>query len=197
VRGLRDAPRAPLAVAGILAMPLFFVGLMAMSLAVEKPGIGHTVEHGKPVTTLGDPSGSTEARIWLFALLPTLALLLAGTLAMRLGRAGVVATSVAAILISVALLAPLATWDRRHSARYPIGADLIPPSAGSEDIYLRGEWEANAKRTAEQLGIATIAIGGVAIVAFVLIEARRRRGAIPPPPPPPPALATGGAPPIV
>jgi hypothetical protein len=178
-------------------MPLFFVGLMAMSLAVERPSIGHTVEKGKPVTTLGDPSGSTEARIWLFALLPTLALLLAGTLAMRLGRAGVVATSVAAILISVALLVPLGTWDRRHSARYPIGADLIPPSAGSEDIYLRGEWEATAKRTAEQLGIATIAIGGVAIVAFVLIEARRRRGAIPPPPPPPPALATGGAPPIV
>src|ERR1700747_2682003 len=58
MRRLRTAPRAPVAVAGILAMPLFFVGLMAMSLAVEKPGVRHTVKHGKSVTLFGDPTGT-------------------------------------------------------------------------------------------------------------------------------------------
>ena len=46
----------------------------------------------------------------------------------------------------------------------------------------------NAKRTAEQLGIATMSIAGVAIVVFGLLEFRRRRGLVPPLPPPPPRL---------
>ena len=70
---LRTAPKAPAAVAGILAMPLFFTGLMAMSLAVEKPSIGHALKHGKTVTVLGDPTGTTEAKIWLLAAVPPLA----------------------------------------------------------------------------------------------------------------------------
>lgn len=197
MNSLRHAPRAPLAVAGILAMPLFFVGLMAMSLAFEQPSIDHASRNGKSLTTIGDPSGATEAKIWLLAALITFALVLAGALAMHLGREGVVVTAAAAILIAVALLIPLGSWERRHSARYPVGVDLIPPSAGSEDIYLRGEWEASAKRTAEQLGIATIALSGAALAIFVLLAARRRRGATPVPPPPPPEIATGNPAPFV
>jgi hypothetical protein len=68
---------------------------------------------------------------------------------------------------------------------------LIPRSAGSQDIYLPGEWEAAARRTAEQLGIVTIVIAGLAIVIFALIEARRRRGPVPPSPPPPPEIVEG------
>src|ERR1041385_4038159 len=99
---------------------------------------------------------------------------------MRLGRVGVAATSIAAIAITVALLIPLGTWESRHSARFPVGVDLIPRSAGSEDIYLRGEWEANAKRTADQLGFSTIGIACAAIVVLGFLEVRRRRGAVPP-----------------
>ena len=193
MRRLRTAPRAPLAVAGILATPLFFVGLMAMSLALEKPSVGHAVKQGRTVTVFGDPTGATEAKIWLLAVVPALALVLFGVATMLLGRVGVVVTALGAIALSVALLVPLGGWANGHSDRYPVGVDLIP--IGSQDIYLRGEWEGTAKRTAEQLGIATMSIAGVAIAVFSLFEFRRRRGLVPPPPPPPPAIAMGGVPP--
>ena len=195
MRRLRTAPKAPLAVASILATPLFFVGLMAMSLAVEKPSVGHAVRHGKTVTVFGDPTGSTEAKIWLLAVVPPVALALLGIAGMLVGRRGVVLSSLGAIALTVALLVPLGGWANHHSARYPVGVDQIPPSAGSQDIYLRGEWEATAKHTAEQLGIATIAIAGLAIVVFALLEFRRRRGLVRPLPPPPPEIAMGGVPP--
>jgi hypothetical protein len=194
VRRLRTAPRAPLALAGILAAPLFFVALMAMSLAVEKPSVHHIVKHGKLLTTFGDPSGTTEAEIWLLAVLPVVVLVVVGTGAMYLGRAGVILTSLGAIALTVALLVPFDGWVRDHVARYPVGADLIPPSAGSQDIYLRGEWEGTARHTAQQLGIATIAIAAAALAILVLLEVRRRRGVVPPPPPPPPEIAAGGVP---
>jgi hypothetical protein len=192
MRSLRTAPRAPLAVAGILATPLFFVGLMAMSLAVEKPSVRHTGKLHKAV--LGDPTGSTEAKIWLLAVLPSLVLVLLGVASMLLKRTGVVVTSLGAIALSVALLVPLAGWANGHTARYPIGVDLIRPNT-TGDIYLRGEWEANAKRTADQLGIATISIAGVAIAIVLLLEFRRRRGLVRPLPPPPPLTAMSGVPP--
>jgi hypothetical protein len=191
---LRTASKAPLAVAGILTMPLFFVALMAMSLAVEKPSVRHVGKLHKAVP--GDPSGSTEAKIWLLAVVPPLALVLLGLAAMLLRRTGVVVTSLGAIALSVALLLPLGGWANGHADRYPLGADLIPPSAtGSQDIYLRGEWEANAKRTADQLGIATMSIAGAAIAIVLLLEFRRRRGLERPVPPPPPLTAMSGVPP--
>jgi hypothetical protein len=192
VPSLRSAPRAPLAVAGILATPLFFVGLMAMSLAVEKPSVQHIgrLHHAVP----GDPTGSTEAKIWLLAVLPPLVLVLLGVAAMLLRRTGVIVTALGAIALSIALLVPLGGWARSNSARYPIGVDLIRPNT-TGDIYLRGEWETNAKRTADQLGVATISIAGVAIAIVLLLELRRRRGLVRPAPPPPPLTATGGVPP--
>jgi len=190
----RPVSKAPLAVAGILATPLFFVGLMAMSLAVEKPSVRHTGRLHKAVA--GDPTGTTEAKIWLLALVFPLVLVLIGTASMSLRRTGVVVAALGAIALAVALLVPLGGWARGHANRYPIGVDLIPPSLGSQDIYLRGEWEANAKRTAEQLGIATMSIAGAAIVVAGFLEFRRRRGLVGPVPPPPPLTATGGVPPV-
>jgi hypothetical protein len=194
VRRLRTAPRAPLAVAGILATPLFFVALMAISLAVEKPSVHHIVKHGKSLTTFGDPSGTAETKIWLLAALPVVVLAVVGTGAMYLGRAGVILASLSAIVLTVALLVPLDGWVQDHAARYPVGVDLIPPSAGSGDIYLRGEWEGTARHTAQQLGIATIAMAAAALAILTLLEVRRRRGILPPPPPPPPEIATSGVP---
>jgi len=191
---LRPVSKAPLAVSGILATPLFFVGLMAMSLAVEKPSVRHTGKLHKAVP--GDPAGTTEAKIWLLALVFPLVLVLIGTASMSLRRTGVVVAALGAIALTVALLVPLGGWARGHANRYPIGVDLIPPSLGSQDIYLRGEWEANAKRTAQQLGVATMSIAGVAIVVAGFLELRRRRGLVGPVPPPPPLSATGGVPPV-
>jgi hypothetical protein len=174
-------------------MPLFFVSLMALSLAVEKPSVRHT---GKLHTgVLGDPTGATEAKIWLLAFLPSLALVLLGLASMLLlRRTGVGVTSLGAIALSVALLVPLGGWANGHTARYPLGVDLIHPNT-TGDIYLRGEWEANAKRTAEQLGLATMSIAGAAIAIVLLLEFRRRRGLERPVPPPPPLTAMSGVPP--
>jgi hypothetical protein len=191
VKRLRKAPTAPLAVGAILAMPLFFTALMATSLAVEKPTIaGHVLRHGRLVTKLGDPSGTTEAKIWLLAIVAPLAVVLVGAGATLIGRAGVIASALAAIVASIVLLVPLGTWARHHTARYPDGIDLIPKSSSS-DIYLRGEWEGTARTTARQLGIVTIVLGGLAVAVFGLVEVRRRRGVKGMLVPPPPALAEG------
>jgi hypothetical protein len=192
VPSLRTASKAPLAVAGILATPLFFLGLMAMSLAVEKPGVQHAGKLHKALPA--DPTGSTEAKIWLLAVLPALVLVLLGLASMLLRRSGVIVTSLGAIALSIALLVPLGGWANGHTARYPLGVDLTPPGS-SGDIYLRGEWEANAKRTADQLGIATMSIAGAAIAIVLLLEFRRRRGIVRPAPPPPPLTAMSGVPP--
>jgi hypothetical protein len=190
VTRFRKAPRAPLAVAAILSMPLFFSALMAMSLAVEKPSVEQVMKNGQTVEKLGDPSGATELAIWLLTLVAPAAVVLIGAAAMLIGRWGVIASAVAAIVASIVLLIPLGTWTERHTARYPDGVDLIPPSSNS-DIYLKGEWEGTARTTARQLGIVTIVLGGVAIGVFALLEARRRRGIKGMPVPPPPEIASG------
>lgn len=188
---LRRAPRSPLAVAAILATPLFFVSLMAMSLTVEKPTVHHVLANGKLVERLGDPSGSTERAIWLLALVPPAAVLVIGVGGMLIGRVGVITSALAAITASVALLVPLDGWAHDHTARFPNGVDLIP-RASTSDIYLRGEWEGTARHTAEQLGLATIVLAGLAIAIFALIEVRRRRHGVMPLPPPPPEVMSGG-----
>jgi len=187
---LRKAPKAPLAVAAILAMPLFFTGLMAVSLAVEKPTVAHVLRQGKIVAKLGDPSGTTEATIWLLALVAPVTVVLVGAAGTFIGRIGVVSSSLAAIAAAVALLVPLNTWTSRHTGRYPDGIDLTPRSSTS-DIYLRGEWEGTARKTAKQLGVTTIVLAGVAIGIFGLLEGRRRRGVRGMLVPPPPAIAEG------
>ena len=58
---------------------------MAMSLAIEKPSVHHALKHGKPVTVFGDPTGATEAKIWLLAFLPAVVLVLLGVGATLLG----------------------------------------------------------------------------------------------------------------
>jgi hypothetical protein len=165
---------------------------MAMSLAIEKPTVHQVVSNGKTVEKLGDPSGATERAIWLLAIVPPVGLLLIGLVgAMLIGRWGVITSALTAIAAAVALLVPLDTWTQEHTARYPDGVDLIPKSSTS-DIYLRGEWEGTARTTAEQLGVATIVLAGVAMAIFVLFEVRRRRHVVAPLTPPPPEVMSGG-----
>jgi hypothetical protein len=108
---------------------------------------------------------------------------------MLIGRAGVITSSLTAIAATLVLLLPLDTWTHRHTARYPNGIDLIPRSSTS-DLYLRGEWEGTARHTAEQLGIATIVLAGVAVGILALVAVRRRRHVAAPVPPPPPEVIT-------
>jgi hypothetical protein len=68
--------------------------------------------------------------------------------------------------------------------------DLIP-RRNPGDLILQGEWEENAHRTANQIGLWTIAIAVAAVVIAAALEIRRRRGApqTPVPPPPPPEVS--------
>jgi hypothetical protein len=190
LRRFRRARKAPLAIASILAMPLFFASLMAFSLAWEQPTT--VVQAGNQV--LGDPSGSTEASIWGAASAVTASLLVIGLFACLLpSRFALALPTAVAIAVAIALRLPLGTWEERHTSRYPNGADLIPRSDPG-DLFLRGEWEENASRTVEQLSFWTIAIAAAAVVGTVLLDVRRRRGPAPPPVPPPPGTIAGGTP---
>ena len=115
--------------------------------------------------------------------------MLIGVAGMLIGRAGVITSSLTAIAGALVLLLPLDTWARQHTARYPDGIDLIPRKSTS-DLYLRGEWEGTARHTAQQLGIVTIVLAGLALGFLALFEVRRRRGVIAPTPPPPPEVIT-------
>ena len=185
MRRLRRAPKAPLAVAGILATPLFFVGLMAFSLLIDKPSVEVT-RRGAEV--LADPARATVAAIYLLSLGVSALVVLMGALALLLPARAVFAPSVGAIGVTLALLLPLDTLEAEHTARYPNGVDLIPERDPS-DLMLRGEWEENAHRTANQIGLWTIAIAVAAIAIAIAIEIRRRRGIVPPPVPPPPEIS--------
>ena len=183
MRRLRGASKAPVAVAGILAVPLFFVGLMAFSLKVDKPS-HHLTKNG--TVSLGDPTKGTVGTIYLLAIAVSVAVVLVGVLAILLrSRLATIVPAVAAIVASVLLMLPLATWGAEHTMRYPLGVDNIPHTAAS-DQFLRGEWEQTARTTAREIGFATIGLGLAAIVLTVALEIRRRRGGgiyVPPPPP--------------
>jgi hypothetical protein len=188
----RHARKAPLAVAGILATPLFFVALMAFSLWLDEPTV--TVnETGAEV--LGDPSRATVGKIYLLSFGVSGGIVLVGFAALFVRRVGVHVSALAAIAVTIALLLPLDTWETEHTARYPQGIDLIPRSDPG-DLLLRGEWEDNAHRAARQIGFWTIAIAITAMVVATAVDIRRRRRPTPPPVPPPPEVA-GGEPRIV
>jgi hypothetical protein len=175
VNRLRHAPRAPLAVSAIIATPLFFLGLMAMSLALEKPTVEHVVKKGKLVVQFGDPSGTNEIAIWLLALAVAAFMVLVGTGAMLLERGGVIVSGATAIGVAIVLLLPLDGWANGHTHRYPVGVDLLPPSSGSSDVYLRGEWEGSARHTARDLAFVAIVMGVLAIGGYLLLAWRRRK----------------------
>jgi 4-amino-4-deoxy-L-arabinose transferase-like glycosyltransferase len=183
---LRGGSKAPVAVAGILAVPLFFVALMAFSLKFDKPS-HHLTKKG--VAALGDPTKGTVGTIYLLAFAVSAAVVLVGVLTMPLrSRLATIVPAVAAIVASILLVLPLATWAAEHTKRYPLGADNIA-QRNPEDQFLRGEWEQTARATAHQVGLVTIVLALVAIALSVLLEIRHRRGIEGPAVPPPPETA--------
>ncbi len=189
MRRLRHAPKAPLAVAGILATPLFFVSLMAFSLVLDKPSVDVT-KNGAEV--IADPARSTVAAIYLLSIGVSVLVVLMGVLALLVpARAAVFVPPIGAIGVTIALLLPLDTAEAEHTSRYPDGVDLIPRNDPA-DLILRGEWEENARRTANQIGLWTIAIAVAAVVIAAAVDVRRRRGVAPPGVPPPPEMGRPG-----
>lgn len=158
---------------------------MAFSLLVDKPSVEVTARGAE---VLADPPRSTVAAIYLLALGVSALVVLIGVLALLLPARAVLVPSFGAIGLTIALLLPLDTWEAEHTARYPHGVDLIP-RRDPTDLILRGEWEENARRTANQIGLWTIALAVAAIAISIALEIRRRRGVAPPPVPPPPELS--------
>lgn len=169
----RRAPRAPLAIAGIMAVPLFFASLMASTLALEKPLKYEWRSAGKLLTTYHQPTGTNEAKIWLFALLPALILVTVGVVATVIPR-GFYVSCAAAIVLALAVTHRLDEWAAHHSSRFPNGEDLIPRSNFASDKLARGEWEQKARETALSLSHWTIAIAIAAAVIGAALAARRR-----------------------
>ncbi len=174
--------RAPLGIAAFMAIPLFFSSLMASTLAQETP---HTIQwkgcHSGICTVWQSPTAANEARIWLWALLPSLVLVVIGYLACRLPL-GFYASCTAAILIAMAVVHKTATWELHHTHRFPPGVDLIPKTNAFSNQWDPGEWEKEARDTALSLQHWTIgiALAAIALMLFLWLRSRhhaRRPGA--------------------
>lgn len=164
-RAFRRGSKAPLALAGLLSITLYFAALMASSLAADEPRVLERVRRGKVVLHYEQSSNATEAKVWLLALVPVGILLAVGLVAMLWRRGGLYVVSGAAIAISLLLPHRLDEWTARHTRRFPLGVDLIKDASPS-NLASRGEWEQNARDTVISLAHWTI---GIAIAAAVLV----------------------------
>ncbi|MFL5965191.1 MAG: hypothetical protein ACJ747_01420 [Gaiellaceae bacterium] len=184
MRRVPVATRAPLAIGGFLAVPLFFASLMAFSLALERPHLEHGVLMGT--------TSSVEAKIWAASLAPSLIVVAAGAAAM-MWRHGLYVSCVVAIGMALAVTSQLDEWAVRHARRFPLGVDQIPRNDPSNHLD-RGQWEGTAKETALSLAHWTIALALAAALITLTLELRRRRSRpMRPAPPPPPETAEGEA----
>ena len=180
MRRPRLRSRSPLAIAAFVAIPLFFSSLMAASLALEKPRVVQWTSGGRLKTTWHDPTGATEARVWLWALVPPALLVLAGFAASFVPY-GFYLSCLAAIVDAMAVVHRLDRWTAHHTARYPNGVDLIPSSNPASDKYDPGQWEKMARSTALSLEHWTIGVALAAAVVLALLALRRRYGRRPSP----------------
>ncbi|HJQ49388.1 MAG TPA: hypothetical protein VJ838_02620 [Gaiellaceae bacterium] len=170
-RGSRG--RAPLGIAGFLGIPLFFCSLMASTLAQEK---AHKIQWQgcKHICTiLQEPTAGNVARIWLWALVPSLVLVVIGFVACRIPL-GFYVSCVAGIVIAMGVVHKTATWERHHVARFPLGEDLIPSSNTFSNLFDPGEWERDARNTAVSLQHWTIGIALAAMLVMALLWVRAR-----------------------
>jgi hypothetical protein len=170
---LRSIRKGPLAVAGLLAAPLFFCALMATSLAIARPRIVTWTHNGKLVSRYHAPAASVEARIWLWALVP-LALILAVGLVASLWRFGGFVSCAAGIVLAFAVTRRVNEWAAHHTQRWPRGIDNIPDTWSSDQVP-RGAWEKNAAQTAFSLSHWTIGLALAVVLVYLLLIWRRLR----------------------
>jgi len=193
VRRLAPASKAPVGLAGFLALPVFFASLMAVTLAIEKARVVEWRRGEGIARVWHEPTGSTEAKIWLLALVPPLLLVAVGWFAAHFPYALYV-TCAAACVDALALTIRLHRWELHHTARFAYGEDLLADQTTSSSLA-RGEWEHDAAQTVWSLVHYTIGLSIAAVLITAFLTVRRRRGKPVAPPPPPLELVTGGAPP--
>jgi hypothetical protein len=165
--------KAPFALAGFLALPLFFASLMATSLAIEKPKVFEWTRHGRLFHTFHDPVPSNEAKIWVLSFAAPLLLVAIGWAASFL-RYGIYVSCAAAVAEGLALTVRLGTWQAHHTSRFPFGEDNYPDSSTSS-LVDRGQWEHQAATTVHSLVGYTIALSLVASAIALFLALRRRR----------------------
>jgi len=166
--------RGPWAIASFMGIPLFFSALMASTLAQEKPRVVQWQggRHGI-LTTWHEPTSATEARIWLWALLPPVLLSVVGWICMRIPLGWYVAC-LAAVVEAVAVVHRLDVWTRHHTARFPWGVDLIPSTNAASNQYDPGEWETLARQTTLSLEHWTIGLAAASALVMAALQVRRR-----------------------
>jgi len=169
VRTVRS--KAPLGIAAFIAIPLLFSSLMSASLAIEKPRVVQWRDGAVLHSRFHDPSASNELRIWLWAFLPPLLLVVAGWVATRLPY-GFYVACVAAIVDAMAVVHKTGTWAAHHTLRFPQGVDLIP-TASISNRYDPGEWEGQALQTALSLEHWTIGLALASMLAIGTLTLRR------------------------
>ena len=176
MRRPRVVAKAPLAVAGLVATPLFFCSLMAASLAVERPQVLAIVEHPSVrIYKLAEPTAWNEAEIWLLALSVAAIVLLVGVAAIFLPR-GTLLVCLAGVLLPLAVTHRIDEWVAHHTVRFPYGVDLINDTSTS-NLLLKGEWEESARVTALQLSWVVIGLAATVALIVLVREVRRRYAA--------------------
>jgi hypothetical protein len=174
VRRFVPRRKAPFALAGFLALPIFFASLMAVSLAIEKAHAYEWMRHGRLFRVYHQPIASLEVKIWLLALVPPLLLVVVGWAASFFPY-GLYVTCLAAVVDALLLTVRLGRWERHHTARFPFGEDLIPDSSTSS-LTSRGQWEHEAAGTVRSLVHYAIGLALAATIILVLRAVRGRRG---------------------
>jgi hypothetical protein len=166
---------APWAIASFIGIPLFFCALMASTLAQEKPRVVQWNGPHHLITMWHEPTSATEARIWLWAIVPPVLLSLIGWICTRLPLGWYIACA-AGIGEAVAVVHKLDIWTRHHTQRFPTGVDLIPnvPSTTASNQYNAGEWEAQARETVISLQHWTIGLAVASIAVMAALWVRRR-----------------------
>jgi hypothetical protein len=183
VRGrLRIETKSSLALAALLAVPLYFAALLASSLALDKPRLVGTHEQAA--------SSGGEAKIWVAALIAPAIVLGVGVAALPLRRFGIFAAAAAGMVLCLVLPSVSNGWIGRHERRFPIGVDFIKDSDPS-NLSSHGEWERAAQDTISSITHWTLVIAIGATVVGVLLEIRRRTGREDILTGPPPAAITG------
>lgn len=170
--------RSALAIAAFLAIPLFFCSLMASTLAQERPTkIQWKGCHSGVCTVWQNPSTANEARIWLWALVPSLVLVVVGWIAARFPL-GFYISCVASIVIAMGVAHDTAKWAKHHIARFPMGIDLVPDHGHAfSNQWNRGQFEKSALETTLSFQHWTIGIALAAMLAMAALWVRTRRKA--------------------
>ena len=176
MRRLVPTSKAALGLGGFLALPVFFASLMAVTLAIEQARVVEWKHGGGIARIWHNPTDSTEAKIWLLALVPPLLLVGASWIAAFFPYA-IYVTCVAACVDALALTIRLHRWEVHHTARFAYGEDLLADQTTSSSLQ-RGEWEKDAADTVRSLVHYTLGLS-VAAAAITLFLTYRRRRAVP------------------